>query len=59
MNVFIGCIVKVSIGNNVLIEKGEVLQIPVFENDLWVIKDLRNGVIYQPSCLRAKVESLI
>jgi len=59
MNVFVGCLVKVSIGDNILVHKGEVLIMPVFHNDLWVIKDLSDGVIYQPSCTRAKVEALI
>lgn len=59
MKIFVGCLVKVTIGNNVLVEKGEVLMMPVFNNDLWVIKDLKDGQTYQPSTLRAKVEPLI
>lgn len=57
--VFVGSLVKVYLGNNLLINKGEVLMMPVFNNDLWVIKDLETGQTFQPSSLRARLELIL
>ena len=58
-NIHVGDLVTVYLGDNVLVAKGEVLMMPVFNNDLWVIKDLITGQTVQPSVLRARLVKIL
>jgi hypothetical protein len=57
--IYVGSLVSVTFGKFVLVAKGEVLQLPVWNNDLWVVKDLETGEILQPSASRATITKLI
>ena len=58
-NIHVGDLVMVYLGDNVLVAKGEVLMMPVFNNDLWIIKDLTTGQPVQPSVLRARLVKIL
>lgn len=60
MNGFeVGDLVKVKLGQNVVTDKAEVLQLPVWANDMWVLKNLVNGKPLQVSACRATIIKLI
>jgi len=55
----VGDLVTVKLGNNIVANKAEVLRIPIWENDLWVLKDLSSGQNLQVSAQRATIIKLI
>lgn len=54
-----GDLVTVKLGNNVLAKKAEVVMVPVWEDDLWVLKDLSDGTLLQVSAIRATIVKLL
>lgn len=55
----LGDLVTVKLGNNVVTKLAEVLQIPIWDNDMWVLKDLSNGTNLQVSAQRATIIKIL
>lgn len=55
----VGDIVSARFDDYVIVKRGEVLHIPVWHNDLWIIRDLAQGENFQLSNTRTELLKIL